>query len=88
MVVYRGAPHESRFDHVLRFLAQAELPVHAFMDADPAGVAIASLLPNLVGMVLPQPDALEEQLRTPQTGRKDLFLDQYTIYSVAGGVNP
>lgn len=81
LVVYRGDPHESRFDHVLRFLAQAELPVLAFMDADPAGVAIASLLPNLVGMVLPQPDVLQEQLRNPQTARKDLFLDQYTIYS-------
>lgn len=83
LVVYRGDPHESRFDNVLKFLAQAELPVLAFMDADPAGIAIASQLPNLVGMVLPSQDVLEEQLRNPQTSRKNLFFDQYPVYGQA-----
>lgn len=50
------------------------------MDADPAGVAIASQLPAIVGMVLPPVDVLEEQLRNPQTARKDLFMDQYPVY--------
>lgn len=81
LVVYRGDPNESRIDNVLKFLADAKLPVLAFMDADPAGVAIAAQLPNLVGMVLPPRAVLEEQLRNPKTARKDLFIEQYPIYS-------
>jgi len=92
LVIYRGDPQESRFDNVLKFLAQAGLPVLAFVDADPAGVAIASQLPNLVGMVLPPLDVLEEQLRNPQTARKNLFMDQYPVYGQAldtlGGDHP
>lgn len=80
LVVYRGDPNESRIDNVLKFLAEAELPVLAFVDADPAGIAIASQFPNLTGMVLPSLDALEEQLHNPQTARKDLFIDQYPVY--------
>jgi len=80
IVVYRGDPYESRFDNVSKFLAQADLPVLAFVDADPAGIAIASQLPKLVGIMLPSLDALEEQLQDPQTARKDLFVDQYPVY--------
>lgn len=80
LVVYRGDPNESRIDNVLKFLVGAELPVLAFMDADPAGIAIASQFPNLAGMVLPTTAVLEEQLRNPRTARKDLFLDQYPVY--------
>lgn len=83
LVVYRGDPNESRIDNVLKFLAEAELPVLAFVDADPAGVAIASQFPNLLGMVLPPLDVLEAQLRNPQTARKDLFMDQYPVYGQA-----
>lgn len=92
LVIYRGDPQESRFDNVLKFLVQAGLPVLAFVDADPAGVAIASQLPNLVGMVLPPLDVLEEQLSNPQTARKNLFMDQYPVYGQAldtlGGDHP
>lgn len=80
LVVYRGDPNESRIDNVLRFLVQTNLSVLAFMDADPAGVAIACQFPNLVGMVLPPNAILAEQLRNPSTARKDLFLDQYHGY--------
>lgn len=80
LVIYRGDPNESRVDNVLKFLAEAELPVLAFMDADPAGIAIASQFPNLAGMVLPPLPILEEQLRNPRTARKGLFLDQYPVY--------
>ena len=80
LVVYRGDPNESRIDNVLKFLAEAELPVLAFVDADPAGIAIASQFPNLAGMVLPPIEILVEQLRNPRTARKDLFLDQYPVY--------
>ena len=77
LVVYRGDPHESRIDNVQAFLAKAKLPVLAFVDADPAGVMIAAGLPSFVGMVTPDLLALEEQLSSPQTGRRDLFQDQY-----------
>lgn len=80
LVIYRGDPNESRVENVLKFLAQAKLPVLAFMDADPAGVAIASQFPNLAGLALPPSDILEEQLRNPRTARKDLFLDQFAVY--------
>lgn len=80
LVVYRGDPNESRIDNVLKFLAKIKLPVLAFVDADPAGVAIASQFPNLFGMVLPPLDTLKEQLHNPQTARKDLFMDQYPVY--------
>ncbi len=80
LAVYRGDPNESRIDNVLKFLAETKLPVLAFMDADPAGVAIASQLPNLAGMVLPPIGILEEQLRNPRTARKGLFLEQYPVY--------
>lgn len=82
LVVYRGDPNESRTENVLRFLAQADLPVLAFMDADPAGIAIACQFPNLAGMVLPPIELLEEQLNNPKTARKDLFLEQYSVYGV------
>lgn len=80
LVVYRGDPNESRIDNVLKFLTEIELPVLAFMDADPAGIAIASQFPNLVGMVLPPVETLEEQLHNPRSARKDLFIDQYPVY--------
>jgi len=77
LVVYRGDVHESRTDNVLAFISEAKLPVLAFVDADPAGVAIAAGLPGLVGMVVPDLLTLEVQLSSPQTGRRDLFQDQY-----------
>lgn len=77
LVVYRGDPNESRADNVLKFLAETKLPVLAFVDADPAGVAIAASLPGLAGMVTPDLLTLEDQLFSPQTGRRDLFQDQY-----------
>lgn len=80
LVIYRGDPNESRIENVLRFLVQAELPVLAFMDADPAGVAIASQFPNFAGIVLPPIDIIEEQLSNPRMARKDLFLEQYPVY--------
>lgn len=80
LVLYRGDPNESRFDNVLKFLSHLDLPVLAFMDADPAGISIASQLPGLVGMVLPSLDVLESQLNHPHTARLDLFHDQCPVY--------
>lgn len=77
LVVYRGDPYESRIDNVLGFLAEAGLPVLAFVDADPSGMIIAANLPGFTGLVVPDLHTLEGQLASPQTGRRDLFLDQY-----------
>ena len=80
LVLYRGDPNESRFDNVLKFLSHLDLPVLAFMDADPAGISIACQLPGLVGMVLPSLNVLESQLNHPHTARLDLFHEQYPVY--------
>lgn len=80
LIIYRGDPHESRFDNVQQFLANVNLPVLAFMDIDPAGIAMASQLVNLVGMVTPNLKFLEEQICSPKTGRRDLFQTQYVVY--------
>lgn len=77
LVVYRGDPHESRIDQVLAFISEAKLPVLAFVDAGPAGVVIAARFPKLVGLITPDPDILDQQLASPQTGRRDLFTSQY-----------
>jgi len=83
LVIYRGDPNESRFDNVLKFLNYINLPVLAFMDADPAGIAIACQLPRLVGMVLPPLDVLDAQLGAANTARKDLFHHQVPVYGNA-----
>lgn len=83
LVIYRGDPNESRFDNVLKFFTHINLPILAFMDADPAGIAIACQLPGLVGMVLPPLDVLEFQLSNPHTARIDLFHDQHPVYGQA-----
>ncbi len=79
LVVYRGDVNESRVDYVLDFLRHIHLPVLAFVDADPAGVAIASSLPGLFGVVTPSKAQLESQLMHG-TARKDLFYSQYPVY--------
>ena len=80
LVIYRGDPFESRFDNVLSFLSNVKLPVLAFMDADPAGIAIAGQFESLIGLLLPTLDILEKQLSNPRTARKDLFIEQYPVY--------
>lgn len=79
LVVYRGDFHESRVDNVLSFLRYIKLPTLAFVDADPAGINIASQLPSLIGMVTPAAPVLESQLKVG-SARKDLFYSQYPIY--------
>lgn len=80
LVIYRGDPNESRMDNVLKFLTILELPVIAFMDADPAGISMASKLPGFVGMVTPSISELESQLSNPRTARLDLFHEQYPVH--------
>ncbi|MDK9691443.1 DUF7281 domain-containing protein [Azospira sp.] len=88
LIVYRGDPNESRIDNVLAFLGDAKLPVLAFVDADLAGVVIATSLPWLVGMVTPDLPTLNQQLSSPQIGRRDLFQDQYpSLQNAIAGIS-
>lgn len=81
LVIYRGDPLESRLDNVQALLERLALPVLAFPDADPAGLAQAASLPRLEGIVLPRVDVLATQLRNPKMARSDLFYDQFPVYS-------
>jgi hypothetical protein len=80
LVIYHGDPQESRLDNVMAFLSSIRLPVLAFMDADPAGIAMASRLPGIAGVVLPPQDDLEAQLRSPAMRRTDLYTNQLPIH--------
>lgn len=80
LVIYHGDPNESRLDNVQHFLNYINLSVLAFMDIDPAGVFMANQLSMLVAMIAPAKDALEKQLSSPKTGRRDLFQSQYLSY--------
>ena len=80
LVLYHGDPNESRLDSVQRFIDGTGLPVLAFMDADPAGINLASKFKNLIAMVAPVPDVLEGLLVSPKSGRRDLFQAQYPGY--------
>jgi len=54
LVVFRGdAEGGSRTDAVHRLIAETDVPVHAFVDFDPAGMVIASVLPRLDRLVCP-----------------------------------
>lgn len=77
LVVYRGDTHESRADNVNDFLAALELPVLAYVDVDPASLAMASRLPRIVGVVAPEATVLEKQLASPKIARTDRFQAQY-----------
>lgn len=80
LVIYRGDPNESRMDNVIKFLSILDLPVLAFMDADPAGISMASQLPGFVGMITPSLSELELQLSNSRTARLDLFHEQYPVH--------
>ena len=63
LVVYRGdATGGSRADAVNTLILSTGLPVHAFVDYDPAGMVIAGSLPRLDHCVAPSSDDLAELL--------------------------
>jgi len=80
LVLYHGDPTESRLDSVMRFLEHVRLPVFAYMDADPAGIAMASHLPGLAGVIAPDRSTMEAQLESPKTRRIDLYQNQYAQF--------
>jgi len=77
LVIYRGDQQESRADFVDSFLKMTGLPVMAFVDIDPSGLLIANSFDNLVAVIAPSAHVLAEQLASPATGRRDLFVQQY-----------
>lgn len=76
LVVYHGDPTESRLDYVRKFVALTQLPLLAFMDLDPSGLQLATKFERLEGIVAPPYETIDEQLRSPISGRRDLFQAQ------------
>lgn len=75
LVLYRGdAQGGARADAVNALIEHASLPVHAFVDFDPAGMVIASGLPRLNHVLSPAGSILE--LLVSKHGITDRFIEQ------------
>lgn len=82
LVLYRGDPFESRQDNVMAFLRASGLPVMAFFDVDPQGLAMAAVLPNLAAFVAPSIDTigdllLEKKAENKRILQPGLYQQQY-----------
>lgn len=73
LAVFRG---DNRFkaDEVMRFLQVRSEPVWGFMDFDPAGLGLASQLPRLQRLILPEEVPLRALVERAE--RRDLFVTQ------------
>lgn len=79
LVVFRGdAEGGSRVDAVHRLIAESDIPVHAFVDFDPAGMVIASVLPRLDRVVCPDLGELTGLLE--MYGLSERFMKQQAVY--------
>lgn len=58
LVVFRGSPVYPQ-DHVIALLEAVRLPVYAFVDFDPAGLALALALPNFQDIIAPPTAVLQ-----------------------------
>ncbi len=74
LVLWRGGSGEARADASQNFLKTLNRPVWAFVDYDPAGLAIAATLPGLQGIVAPEASVLAELLE--KHGLEDRFRAQ------------
>jgi hypothetical protein len=74
VLVFRGAPFLAPQDAAERFLKAAGLPVTAFPDFDPSGLANAMSAPGCRGLLWPGGAALRRLLRAQN--RKDLYAAQ------------
>lgn len=63
LVVWRGDKNDTRTDAALAMVKALRKPIWAFVDYDPAGLAIAQALPLLSGIVRPDPAVLEALLK-------------------------
>jgi len=77
MVIYRGDKNESRLDAVMSYLDLCKLPVFAYVDIDPFGLANVQGLSNLVGVLTPEVSILKALLSDTKTKRNDLYERHY-----------
>jgi hypothetical protein len=74
LAVFRGGPHVFRPSAVASLLQATTTPVLAFVDFDPAGLAIAADIPRLEELCLPPWELLREKLLWAR--RPNLFFPQ------------
>ncbi len=77
LVIYRGDKNESRLDAVMSYLDICKLPVFAYVDIDPFGLANVQGLPKLAGVLAPEMSILEAMLSDTKTKRNDLYEKHY-----------
>lgn len=70
LVVFRGAPGSYKVDSAYRLLHDLGLPVIAFTDYDPEGLAIAATLPHFRQYLAPGTRRLEKLCNKLSTGRR------------------
>jgi hypothetical protein len=80
LVLWRGDRSDTRTDHALALLRGLDVPVWAFVDYDPAGLLIAAGLPQLAGIIAPEPARLERDLAKGLPGR---YRDQLPMAAAA-----
>ena len=73
LAVFKGCAHFKE-DEVMRFLQARSEPVWGFMDFDPAGLGMTSLLPRLQRLILPDESALRAMVDRAE--RRDLYANQ------------
>lgn len=82
LVLYRGdAEGGARADAANRLITSTSVPVHAFVDFDPAGMVIATGLPRLDKLV--SPDLTELVRLLDDRGLSDRFLEQLAATPMA-----
>lgn len=82
LVLYRGdAESGARADAANRLITSTSVPVHAFVDFDPAGMVIAAGLPRLDKLV--SPDLTELVRLLDDRGLSDRFLEQLAATPMA-----
>jgi hypothetical protein len=74
LVVWRGDRSDTRADHALALLRALDVPVWAFVDYDPSGLLIAARIPQLAGIIAPEPERLERDLAQGLRGRYEAQL--------------
>jgi len=76
LVLWRGDSSHTTPDHALTLIRTLGLPVWAFVDFDPAGLAIAASLPFLAGIIAPDLESLEQDLKHHTDPNPKRYLQQ------------
>lgn len=78
LAVFRGDPR-FKTDEVAHFLQARSEPLWAFMDFDPAGLGLASQLPRMQRLILPEESVL--RIMVDRAERTDLYATQLPQWS-------